>query len=85
MATVLEYMNAAMKHAVLEHLPEENEWYAHIPEFVGLWATGATQEEAKRELFSALDGWLHVNAFHGTKTPPRIDGLSFLDPPKTID
>ncbi len=85
MATVLEYMNAAMSHAVIERIEDTNEYYAHIPEFVGLWATGATEEEAKQELYSALDGWLYVNAFHGTQKPPRIDGLSFFDPPERIE
>lgn len=85
MATVLEYMRAAMSHAILEPLEGENEWFAHIPEFPGLWATGATQEEAKEDLYEALDGWLHVNAFHGTHEPPRIDGMSFLDPPRRIE
>jgi predicted RNase H-like HicB family nuclease len=78
----LEYMRAAMKHAVLEPLEDNGEWYAHIPEFPGLWATGATENDARGELYSALDGWLYVNAFHGSREKiPRIDGLSFYDPP----
>jgi predicted RNase H-like HicB family nuclease len=85
MATVWEYMSAAMRHAVIERIGDENEYYGHIPEFVGLWATGAAEEEARQELYSALDGWLHENAFHGTQKPPRIDGLSFLDPPQRIE
>jgi predicted RNase H-like HicB family nuclease len=86
MATVLEYMRAAMSHAVLEPLEDENKWHAHIPALPGLWATGAIEEEARNELFEALDGWLHVNAFHGSKERlPRIDGLSFYDPPHKIE
>ena len=83
---MLEYMHAAMKHAVLEPLEGENEWYAHIPELPGLWATGATEKDARSELFSALDGWLHVNAFHGSRDKlPRIDGLSVYDPPQRTE
>ena len=79
-------MRAAMNHAVFEPLEGENQWYAHIPDLAGLWATGVTREEAERELYDALDGWLYVNAFHGSKEKlPRIDGLSFYDPPEKVE
>jgi len=60
MATYLEYMQAAMKHAEYEQM-EDGEWYVSIPGLKGLWATAATKEDAEKELSLALDGWLHVN------------------------
>lgn len=74
-------MGAAMNHAVLEPLEDEDKWYAHIPGFSGLWAVGKTQEEARQELYLALDGWLHVNSFRGTGAAPTVDGLNLSDPP----
>lgn len=76
-ATYLEYANAAMKHARFERL-EDGRWYASIPGLTGLWADGATKEETAKELRSALDGWLHVNARVGKVTLPSFDGMSRL-------
>ena len=84
MATILEYMNAAMRHAEYERL-ESAEWYAHIPGFEGLWATGATVEDARTELYSALDGWLYVNAFKGKGTAPEFEGLTIYSPPPKVE
>jgi len=84
MATYLEYLRAAMNRAQYEPM-ENGEWYAHIPEFKGLWATGGTRQDAARELYSALDAWLHVNAHIAREAPPRLDGISFLDPPPKLE
>lgn len=72
-ATYLEYADAAMKHARFERL-EDGRWYASIPGLTGLWADGTTKEETAKELRSALDGWLHVNARVGKVTLPAFDG-----------
>ena len=61
---------------MVEALEDENQWYAHIPGFGGLWAVGKTQEEARQELYLALDGWLYINATKGTGEAPVIDGLT---------
>jgi len=84
MATYLEYLRAAMERAQYEQM-EDGEWYAHIPEFEGLWATGPTKEAAEKELYSALDGWLHMNAHIAQRKPPLLDGVSFFDPPPRIE
>ena len=63
MVTFLEYLHAAMRLANYERLDESGEWFACIPGFEGLWATGPTIEEAREELWKALDGWLYVSAF----------------------
>ncbi|MFZ1121652.1 MAG: type II toxin-antitoxin system HicB family antitoxin [Candidatus Binataceae bacterium] len=60
--TILGYMSAAMRRAQYERLQDgSGGWYAHIPGFEGLWASGPTIEEARAELYDALDGWLTVN------------------------
>jgi predicted RNase H-like HicB family nuclease len=84
MATYLEYLRAAMNRAQYEQM-EDGEWYAHIPEFKGLWATGGTRHAATQELYAALDAWLHVN-FHIAKLElPRLDGISPLDLPQRVE
>jgi predicted RNase H-like HicB family nuclease len=82
-ATYLEYMQAAMKHAEYERM-EDGEWYVCIPGLRGLWVTALTREDAQKELFSALDGWLHVNAHVGKVPLPEFDGLSPLHPPEKV-
>ncbi len=63
MVGFLEYLHAAMRLGLYERLDESATWFAYIPGFEGLWATGPTIEEAREELWNALDGWLYVNAF----------------------
>ena len=36
-----EYIEAAMRHARIERLPESGQYYGEIPETPGVWATGA--------------------------------------------
>jgi len=74
-ATILEYMTAAMRHAEYERL-DTGEWYAHIPGCEGLWVTGATLEDVRAQLYSGPDGWLYVNAFNGTRTAPVVEGAT---------
>jgi predicted RNase H-like HicB family nuclease len=83
-ATILEYMTAAMRHAEYERL-DTGEWYAHIPGCEGLWATGATLEDARAELYSTLDEWLYVNAFNGTQTAPVFEGATIYSPPPKVE
>jgi predicted RNase H-like HicB family nuclease len=80
-ATYLEYMRAAMGHAQFEQM-EDGDWYAFIPGLKGLWATGKTKDEAAKELFSALDGWLYINAQVAKEPLPEFDGVSPLHPPQ---
>ena len=54
--TYAEYLQAAMEQAQFEQM-EYGEWFASIPGFVGLWATGSTQDEARQELASTLPEW----------------------------
>jgi predicted RNase H-like HicB family nuclease len=83
LATYLEYMRAAMDHADYEW-SEDGEWYAHIPGLKGLWATGATKEEAGKELYSALDGWLHVNFWLVREPLPKFGDVDLTQPPEKV-
>jgi predicted RNase H-like HicB family nuclease len=80
-ATYLEYVRAAMRHAQYEQM-EDRTWYASIPGLKGLWATGQTKDDATNELFSALDGWLYINAHVGKQPLPEFDGISPLHRPQ---
>ncbi len=82
MSTLLEYLNAAMRRAEYEKL-DDGTFYAHIPGFEGLWASGANVEDARNDLFKALDGWLYVNSFVSGSKPPELDDVK-LEPPHRV-
>ena len=77
---MLEYLRAAMRKAEYEKL-DDGTFFARIPGFEGLWANGATVEDARNELYEALDGWLYVNLFV-SKTPLPDVGDLRLEPPR---
>jgi predicted RNase H-like HicB family nuclease len=81
MASLTEYLQAAMRHAEYERL-KGGGWYAHIPGLPGLWANGKTVEDTRNGLISALEDWLYVNAYVGQLKLPEFDGLSIGGPPQ---
>jgi len=70
-----EYLRAAMRKAQFERM-ENGEWFASIPGFVGLWAIGATEDEARRELETTLPEWIDISRSVGNSRLPEIDGLT---------
>lgn len=70
-----QYLREAMRHAQYERT--ESGWYASIPGFQGLWATGETIEDARNDLWSALDGWIFVAVSVSRLPFPALAGASF--------
>jgi predicted RNase H-like HicB family nuclease len=84
MATYLEYIRAAIRHAEIEKT-EDGTWFASIPKFEGLWAIGPTRESAAQELCQTLDGWLDVHIKIGREEPPEVDGVKLHSMPKVLE
>jgi predicted RNase H-like HicB family nuclease len=84
MATHLEYMHEALKQAEFEQT-ENGTWFASIPGFDGLWATGSTHESARLELLDTLDGWLDVHTKIGNFKAPEVNGMVLEAPPKLVE
>lgn len=58
---LVEYIRAALEMAKYELLPNEKEKiYAEIPSCRGVWATGRTIEECRKNLISTLEGWIII-------------------------
>jgi predicted RNase H-like HicB family nuclease len=70
-----EYLQAAMRKVQFERM-ENGEWFASIPGFVGLWAIGATEDEARRELETTLPEWIDISRTTEGRRLPEIDGLA---------
>jgi predicted RNase H-like HicB family nuclease len=84
MATYLEYLNAAMKKARFERM-ENGDYFGSIPGFDGLWANGHTREDAARDLYSALDGWIDVHLRVGRQSIPTVEGVDLLSLPRLVE
>jgi len=68
-----EYIAAALERAEYEIIDDIEPYYAHVPGLPGVWATGRTFEESRRELISAIEGWIVLGLRMGQAIPP-IDG-----------
>jgi predicted RNase H-like HicB family nuclease len=84
MATYPEYIRAALCQAHYEPM-EEGGWFASIPGFDGLWATGPSIEEAREQLVETLHGWLQVHTWIGKNQVPDVGGVSLYDTPRRVE
>lgn len=70
------YIEAAMRHARFERLPDDESWYyGEIPELRGVWANAPSREDCCRELREVLEGWL-ILSLRSRDPLPVIDGIS---------
>ncbi len=78
---IKEYVNAALNKAHYEIIEDEEPYYGEIPELKGVWATGKTLEECRREIgFSEnIEGWMIRFANQGMDIP-AIDGYQVIMP-----
>jgi len=70
-----EYIQAALRHAKYEVLPEDQTFYANIPGFQGVWANADTLEACREELREALEDWLLLK-LRSDHALPIVDGIS---------
>ena len=68
-----EYIQAALERAEYEIIDDPEPYYAHVPGLSGVWATGKTFEECRKELISAIEGWIVLGLRMGQPIP-SIDG-----------
>jgi predicted RNase H-like HicB family nuclease len=69
-----EYIEAAMRHAKYEILPDDKSYYGEIPECPGVWANADTLEECREELRSTLEDWILLRTRKSAEIPP-VDGI----------
>ncbi len=65
-----EYIAAALELAEYEIIEDPEPYYAHVPGLPGVWATGMTFEECRRELISTIEGWIVLGLRMGQAIPP---------------
>jgi predicted RNase H-like HicB family nuclease len=69
------YLNAAMRRARYELINDTEPYYGEIPDCQGVWATGKTLEDCRRELLETLEGWIVLSLQKGLPLP-ILDGIA---------
>jgi len=62
---ILEYINAAMEKAKYEIIEDDEPYYAEVPGLRGVWATGKTLEECRRNLAETIEEWIIIRLKKG--------------------
>ncbi len=68
------YIEAAMRKAHYEILPDSEGYFGSIEGLQGVWANAETLEDCRRELQEVLEEWIVLGLQMGHAIPP-IDGL----------
>ena len=69
-----EYLEAAMRRANYEILPDDNTFYAEIPGFDGVYANSDNLKACRSELKEVLEEWILLSI--SRRLPlPIIDGI----------
>jgi len=71
---LLEYIQAALRHAKYEILPDDGTYYGAIPECPGVYANSDALEECREQLREVFEGWVLLRV-HRNLPLPAIDGI----------
>ncbi len=66
---ITEYIEEALRRAKFELINDDEPYYGEVTELRGVWATGKTLEECRRNLVEVIDGWLVVRLRKGLPIP----------------
>ncbi|MDO8724820.1 MAG: type II toxin-antitoxin system HicB family antitoxin [Candidatus Methanoperedens sp.] len=67
---IVEYINAALEKAKYEIIKDEEPFYGEVPGLKGVWASGKTLEECRRNLGETIEGWIVLRLKKGLNIPP---------------
>jgi predicted RNase H-like HicB family nuclease len=71
------YIQAAMRKAKYEILPDDGTFYGEIPGFVGVWANTETLEACREELEEVLEEWVLLGISRNHPLP-IVDGIELV-------
>ena len=71
---LVEYIQAALRHAKYELLTDDGSFYGEIPVCNGVYANAATLEECRDELIEVLEEWLLFRVYKNLPLP-AVDGI----------
>jgi predicted RNase H-like HicB family nuclease len=64
-----EYIMAALERAEYKVIDDPEPIFGEVPELEGVWASGKTVEECRRELISVIEGWIALRLKMGDTIP----------------
>jgi len=64
-----QYIQSALDHAHYEIIEDEEPYYGEVASLEGVWATGKTLEECRRNLAAAIEDWLLFSVAKGLPIP----------------
>lgn len=67
---LVQYIQAALDAAHYEMIEDEEPFYGEVPGLAGVWATGRTLEECRRNLAAAIEDWVLFSVAQGLPIPP---------------
>lgn len=74
-----EYINAALEKAKYEIIKDEEPYYGEVSGLKGVWASGKTLEECRRNLAVTIEEWVIIRLKKGLSIP-SIGNLKFEEP-----
>ena len=74
---LLEYIQAALRQAKYEILPDDGSYYGEVPRCQGVYAQAPTLEACREELREVLEEWVLFRV-HQHLSLPVIDGIELL-------
>lgn len=66
---LLQYIQTALECAHYEIIDDEEPFYGQVPPLAGIWATGKTLEECRRNLAEAIEDWVLFSIAKGLPIP----------------
>ena len=72
---LIQYIQAALEKAKYEIIDDEEPYYGEVPELEGVWATGKTLEECRRNLEEVIDEWIVIRLRNGLSLPSIGDHM----------
>jgi len=73
-----EYIEEALERAKYELIEDEEPYYGEVPDLKGVWATGKTLEECRKNLKDVIEGWLIISLRKGIPIP-KLGGWTVKD------
>jgi predicted RNase H-like HicB family nuclease len=67
---LIQYIKTALEYAKYEIIDDEEPYYGEVPELQGVWASGKTLEECRKNLEEVVDEWIIIRLRKGLLIPP---------------
>ncbi|TAL67282.1 MAG: type II toxin-antitoxin system HicB family antitoxin [Bacteroidetes bacterium] len=76
---LIEYIEEALNLAHYEIIEDEEPFYGEIPQLQGVWATGKSLEDCRRNLRESLEGWIIVSLNKNIELP-KLKDINIYEP-----